>query len=209
MSSEARGGLWVVSAPSGAGKTTLVRALVERHANLVLSVSWTTRAPRPGERDGRDYRFIDRARFAAMRAAGEFLESATVFGNGYGTRAGDVERERAAGRGVVLEIDWQGARAVRAARPETVSIFILPPSRASLRARLAERGTDSEAVIARRMAAAAAEIAHWEEYDYVVVNEDFARARAELEAILAGRGEASRRTRADLADFAASLLAGN
>ncbi|MGH8273016.1 MAG: guanylate kinase [Gammaproteobacteria bacterium] len=207
MSNKGQGGLYVISAPSGAGKTSLVRALVARRPNLVLSVSWTTRAPRPGERDGRDYHFADAERFAAMCAAGEFLESATVFGNGYGTRAADVARLRAAGRGVVLEIDWQGARAVRATLPETVSVFILPPSRASLYARLAGRGTDSEAVIARRMAAAAAEIVHWDEYDYVIVNEDFARALDELDAVSGGAGDASRRGRPGLADFAADLLA--
>ncbi|MGH8161831.1 MAG: guanylate kinase [Gammaproteobacteria bacterium] len=201
-----QGGLYVISAPSGAGKTSLVRALVARRPNLVLSVSWTTRAPRPGERDGLDYRFVDPARFAAMRATGEFLESATVFGNSYGTRARDVARERAAGRDVVLEIDWQGARAVRAELPETVSVFILPPSRASLRARLAGRGTDSGSVIERRMAAAAAEMAHWAEFDYVIVNEDFARALDNLDDIFVGKGEGFRRGRPDLAAFAAGLL---
>ncbi|MGH8273641.1 MAG: guanylate kinase, partial [Gammaproteobacteria bacterium] len=165
------------------------------------------RAPRPGERDGHDYHVVDAERFAAMRAAGEFLENATVFGNGYGTRASDVARLRAAGRDVVLEIDWQGARAVRSKLPETVSVFILPPSRASLHARLAGRGTDSETVIARRMAAAAAEIAHWDEYDYVIVNEDFAHAREELDAVFDGAGAAFRRERPGLAEFAADLVA--
>lgn len=197
----------MVSAPSGAGKTTLLRALIARRPNLVFSVSWTTRAPRTGEHDGRDYHFVKAERFEAMRAAGEFLESATVFGHGYGTRAADVEELRTAGRDVVLEIDWQGARSVRRKEPEAVSVFILPPSRDILRERLADRGTDSEAVISRRMAAAANEIRHWNEYDYVVVNLDFARALQELEAVFEGRGENADRERAGLADFAATLLA--
>lgn len=208
MSSEARrGGLYVISAPSGTGKTSLLRALIARRPRLAFSVSYTTRRPRPGEADGRDYHFVAAARYAAMREAGEFLESATVFGNEYGTGAADVERLRAAGYDVVLEIDWQGARLVRARVPETVSIFILPPSRASLRARLTGRGTDSGAVIERRMAAAAAEIAHWKEYDYVIVNEDFERALEELQAIFDGAGEASRRARAGLDAFVKGLLA--
>jgi guanylate kinase len=212
MSSEAdkagdRGRLYVVSAPSGAGKTSLLRALIERRDSLVFSVSWTTRAPRAGEIDGRDYHFVATERFAAMRAAGEFLESATVFGHGYGTGAADVARLRDAGRDVMLEIDWQGARAVRERLPEAVSVFVLPPSRAVLRARLAGRATDSEAVIKQRMAAAANEMCHWGEYDYVIVNDDFARALADLEAIVEGHGEASRRERPALADFATGLLA--
>lgn len=202
-----RGGLFVVSAPSGAGKTSLLRTLIVRDPQLALSVSYTTRAPRAGERDHHDYHFIDRERFDAMRAAGAFLESAVVFGNGYGTGAADVERLRAAGRDVVLEIDWQGARQVRARVPETVSVFILPPSRAVLRQRLTGRGTDSEETIERRMQAAAAEMEHWGEYDYVVVNEDFERAVADLEAVLAGRGEALRAGRPALAGFARTLLA--
>lgn len=212
MSSEAskagaRGRLYVVSAPSGAGKTSLLRALIERRDSLVFSVSWTTRVPRAGEIDGRDYHFVNAGRFAAMRAAGEFLESAAVFGHGYGTGAADVARLRDAGRDVVLEIDWQGARAVRERVPETVSIFILPPSREVLRVRLSGRATDSEEVIEQRMDAATNEMSHWDEYDYVIVNDDFARALADLEAIVEGRGEASRRERPGLADFAAGLLA--
>lgn len=202
-----RGNLHVVSAPSGAGKTSLLRALIARRDSLVFSVSWTTRPPRAGERDGCDYHFVSSERFAAMREAGAFLESATVFGHGYGTGAADVETLRDAGRDVVLEIDWQGARAVRERVPEAVSIFILPPSREVLRARLAGRATDSEAVIAHRMAAATDEMRHWREYDYVVVNDDFARALNNLAAVFDGRGEASRRDRPNLAGFAAGLLA--
>src|SRR5690625_83297 len=167
-----RGRLYVVSAPSGAGKTSLLRALIERCDSLTFSVSWTTRPPRTGEMDGRDYHFVSAGRFAAMRAAGEFLESATVFGHSYGTGVAEVARLRDAGHDVVLEIDWQGARAVRGRIPETVSIFVLPPSREVLRARLAGRATDSESVIRRRMAAATNEMIHWNEYDFVIVNDD-------------------------------------
>lgn len=202
-----RGGLYIVSAPSGAGKTSLLRELIRRRGAVAFSISYTTRAPRPGERDGRDYHFVDRDRFDAMREAGEFLESALVFGNGYGTAAADVERLRDAGRDVVLEIDWQGANQVRERVREAVSVFVLPPSRGALRARLTGRGTDSEATIERRMAAAAAEMAHWREYDFVIVNDDFQRALGELEAIFAGRGTAARRERPGLAAFAEGLLA--
>jgi guanylate kinase len=205
--SSSRGGLYVVSAPSGAGKTSLLKALIARRPNLAVSVSYTTRPPRPGELDGRDYHFIDPVRFAEMRAQERFLESAEVFGNGYGTGADDVERLRRQGRDVVLEIDWQGARAVRERVPEAVTVFILPPSRATLRARLTGRGTDSEQAIARRLAAAAAEIEHWPEYDYIVVNDDFGRALGELEAVFAGRGETARRDRPGLAELVARLLA--
>jgi len=202
-----RGRLFVVSAPSGAGKTSLLKALIGRNAALMLSVSYTTRAPRPGEVDGRDYHFIDPERFEAMQAADAFLESARVFGNGYGTAAADVERARANGRDVVLEIDWQGARQVRRRVPETTSIFILPPSRDSLRARLTRRGTDSGRTIARRMAAATTEMAHWDEYDYVIVNDEFEHALADLAAVVAGGDAAEARTRTNLADFVAGLLA--
>lgn len=201
-----RGGLYILSAPSGAGKTSLLKALIAHRERLAFSVSYTTRSPRPGEVDGRDYHFVERARFEEMRRSGAFLESAWVFGNGYGTGAADVERLRAAGRDVVLEIDWQGARQVRGRVPEAVSIFILPPSRRILRARLTGRGTDSEATIERRMAAATEELAHWREYDYVIVNEDFERALGELEGVFAGRGEAVRRARPGLAEFADGLL---
>lgn len=205
--SNSRGGLYVVSAPSGAGKTSLLKALIARRPRLAVSVSYTTRPPRSGEVDGRDYRFVDAARFERMRAEGRFLESAEVFGNGYATGAEDVDRLRSEGRDVVLEIDWQGARAVRGRVPEAVTVFILPPSRETLRARLTGRATDSGQAIARRLAAAAAEIEHWPEYDYVIVNDDFDRALAELDAVFAGRGEAVRRDRPGLTEFAAGLLA--
>ncbi|HHQ41865.1 MAG TPA: guanylate kinase [Chromatiales bacterium] len=178
------GTLFIVSAPSGAGKTSLVKALVERDPRVVLSVSHTTRPPRPGERDGVDYHFVDGATFERMAAEGAFLEHAEVFGNRYGTARATVERELAADRDVILEIDWQGARQVRAAMPEAVSVFILPPSREALEERLRGRGQDDETVIARRMARAVDEMSHYDEYDYLVVNDVFETALEDLLAIV-------------------------
>ncbi len=178
------GTLFIVSAPSGAGKTSLVRALVEREPGVTLSVSHTTRPPRPGERDGVDYHFVDAATFERMVAEDAFLEHAEVFGNRYGTARATVERELEADRDVILEIDWQGARQVRAAMPGAVSVFILPPSREALEQRLRGRGQDDEAVIARRMARAVDEISHYDEYDYLVVNDVFETALEELRAIV-------------------------
>jgi guanylate kinase len=183
----ATGTLYIVSAPSGAGKTSLVRALVERTGDIVVSVSHTTRGQRPGERDGVNYHFTDPAAFEAMVAASAFLEHANVFGNRYGTARATVERELAAGRDVILEIDWQGARQIRGLLPETVSVFILPPSHAELERRLRGRGTDSEETIARRMNAAVAEMSHYQEYDFLVINDDFERAVADLQAIVRSR----------------------
>ena len=199
--------LYVIAAPSGAGKTSLVKALRAARANLAVSVSHTTRRQRPTEVDGRDYHFIDVPRFEQMVAAGAFLEHARVFDNYYGTGRGQLEAQLAAGRDVVLEIDWQGARQVRAALPGCVSIFILPPSRAALEQRLKGRGTDTPEVIARRLADAVADMSHWREFDYVVVNDRFEQAVAELAAILDGQGAGLRADRVDLADFAARLLA--
>jgi guanylate kinase len=199
--------LYVIAAPSGAGKTSLVKALLAARANLAVSVSHTTRRQRPTEVDGRDYHFIDAPRFEQMVAAGAFLEHARVFDNYYGTGRGQLEAQLAAGHDVVLEIDWQGARQVRAALPDCVSIFILPPSRAALEQRLKGRGTDTPEVIARRLADAVADMSHWREFDYVVVNDHFEQAVAELSAILDGQGAGLRADRADLADFAARLLA--
>lgn len=180
----AAGTLFVVSAPSGAGKTSLVKALLEATPGLTVSVSHTTRAPRPGESDGADYHFVDAARFDAMVEAGEFLEHARVFDNQYGTsRAAVVERLQA-GEDVILEIDWQGARQVRAMVPGCVGIFILPPSRQALEERLQGRGQDDAAVVARRMRDAEAEISHYAEFDYLVVNDDFDTALAELGAVV-------------------------
>jgi len=199
--------LWVISAPSGAGKTSLVRALRAARPQLAVSVSHTTRRQRPNEVDGRDYHFVDIPRFEHMVAAGAFLEHARVFDNYYGTGREQLEAQLAAGRDVILEIDWQGARQVRAALPGCGTIFVLPPSRAALEERLRGRGTDSAEVIARRLADAVTDMSHWREFDYVVVNDDFERAVAELGAILDGRGEAWRADRPELAPVAAALLA--
>jgi len=192
--SEGAGILFIVSAPSGAGKTSLVRALLERTAGLVLSVSHTTRAPRPGEVDGRDYHFVSPEAFERLAEAGAFLEQAEVFGNRYGTAEQGVRDQLAAGHDVILEIDWQGARQVRRRFPEAVSIFIAPPSIEALRERLAGRGQDDPEVIARRMAKARDELAHYVEYDYLVINDQFDQALGELGCIV--RAERVRLARA-------------
>lgn len=179
------GSLFIISAPSGAGKTSLVRALIERDARVRLSVSHTTRPPRPGERDGVDYHFVDEESFLALAKSGGFLEYAEVFGARYGTSVGEVDPWLERGIDVFLDIDWQGARQVRALRPEAVSIFVLPPSRQVLLERLNRRAQDTPEAIARRMAAARSEIAHHGEYDYLLINDDFAQALAGLEAIVA------------------------
>lgn len=201
------GRLLLIAAPSGAGKTSLVRELLRSHPNLRFSVSYTTRPRRPNEVDGRDYHFVDEAEFARMAAAGEFLEHARVFDYGYGTARRSVRAELNQGHDVLLEIDWQGAAQVRTAMPEALSIFILPPSRAELESRLRTRATDSEAVIQRRLRDAVGDMSHWREFAYVVVNDDFARALQELAEILAGRGSASRMDRPGLQSLVAALLA--
>ena len=174
------GHLYVISAPSGAGKTSLVKAMLAARPELAVSVSHTTRTPRPHEVDGRDYHFVSRAEFDRLVAAGAFLEHASVFDNQYGTGREQVLAQLDAGRSVLLEIDWQGARQVRSRFPECVSIFILPPSRAALEERLRSRRTDSDAVIARRLADAATDMSHCPEFDYAVVNDRFETAVAEL-----------------------------
>ena len=179
--------LYVVSAPSGAGKTSLLHALVDADRHLRLSTSHTTRAMRPGETDGEHYHFVDQASFEALIERDGFLEHARVFDNYYGTAKADVEREEALGHDVILEIDWQGARQVRAQRPDAVSIFILPPSQAALRERLSARGQDSEEVIDRRMREARDQMSHFDEYDYIVLNDDFDTALGELRAIFVAR----------------------
>jgi guanylate kinase len=198
--------LFVIAAPSGAGKTSLMRALLDRRPAVSFSVSCTTRAPRPHEQEGRDYHFIDRAEFERLIKADEFIEHADVFGNLYGTRRSTVDAALADGRDLILEIDWQGARQVRRRLPEAIQIFVLPPSRAELETRLRKRATDSPEVIARRLAESVSEMSHWQEFDFVIVNRDFDQALAELEAIFDGRGEASRRDRSGLAELVNQLL---
>ncbi len=193
-----RGHLYVIAAPSGAGKTSLLHALMSRRPTLSFSVSCTTRKPRDHEQDGRDYHFIDRAEMERLIAADEFVEHANVFGNLYGTRRSVVDAALAEGRDLILEIDWQGAKQVRERLPEAVQIFILPPSRAELEIRLRKRASDSEEAIARRLAESEIEMSHWQDFDYIVVNRDFEQALADLEDIFDGRGEASRRDRPGL-----------
>jgi guanylate kinase len=179
------GTLYILSAPSGAGKSSLLRALLDAMGGTVaVSVSHTTRKPRPGEINGRDYHFVDLATFQAMVDEGAFLEHARVFDNHYGTSRQVVEQQLSAGQDVVLEIDWQGARLVRKLMPESTGIFILPPSRETLRERLQGRGQDDPAVIERRMCDAISEMSHYHEYDYLVINDVFERALEDLSAIL-------------------------
>ncbi len=179
-----KGLLFIVSAPSGAGKSSLIRALLAEDAELHLSVSYTTRAPRPGEQNGREYHFVDHEAFERMRERGEFLESAEVHGNWYATSQTRIAQMRQGGRDVVLEIDWQGAQQVRRLFPDAIGIFILPPSLEELARRLVNRAQDSETVIARRLAAATAEISHAREFDYVIINKDFDDARRDLAAVV-------------------------
>lgn len=176
--------LYMVSAPSGAGKTTLVKGLLEQDAAVRLSVSYTTRPPREGEQDGVAYHFTDVSHFLALREAGEFLEWAEVHGNYYATSRSWLEQELAAGRDVLLEIDWQGAQQVRRLFPDAVSIFVMPPSFSVLEARLRGRGKDSEEVIARRLAAAENEMRRVNEFDYVIINNDLQEALADLCAVV-------------------------
>ncbi|MBL8201121.1 MAG: guanylate kinase [Chromatiales bacterium] len=182
-----RGTLLVLSAPSGAGKTTLVKALLARDPSLRFSISYTTRPPRPGETDGKDYCFVDRERFRQMVAAGEFLEHAEVFGNFYGTSKAQVEALIAAGHDVLLEIDWQGARQIRANAPACRTVFIMPPSVTELDRRLRTRATDSDEVIRRRLGQALDDMSHWAEFDFVVVNEVLDDAVDGLVGVLQGR----------------------
>jgi guanylate kinase len=179
-----KGNVFIVCAPSGAGKTSLVRELLARDPNVRLSVSHTTRAPRPGEQGGRHYHFVTRPVFQAMLERAEFLESAEVHGNLYGTSQAWIEVHRGQGHDIVLEIDWQGAQQVRKVIPEAIGIFILPPSLEVLRQRLMARRQDSAAVIERRLKAARGEIAHLEEFDYVIINNNFDEAVGDLASIV-------------------------
>ncbi len=175
----------VLSSPSGAGKTTIAGRLLEREKGLTMSVSATTRPPRPGETDGKDYRFVDEEAFERMVGAGEFLEHARVFGNRYGTPRQPVEAALAAGRDVLFDVDWQGTQQLSAnARDDVVSVFILPPSTAELEKRLRERAQDSPEVVRARMSTAASEMSHWREYQYIIVNRDVEKSVASVQAIL-------------------------
>jgi len=200
------GRLYVVAAPSGAGKTSLVKALMQREPRLRFSVSYTTRPPRPNEVDGRDYHFVTQSRFQEMVERHEFLEYARVFDNFYGTGLGAVQSALDGGQLLLLEIDWQGARQVRARVPAAHSIFILPPTRRALEERLRARSTDSDEVIQRRLADAATDLTHWSEFDYVVVNDQFERALNDLVAIVDERGDALAAKRPEVARFVAGLL---
>jgi len=198
--------LFVISAPSGAGKTSLVKALCQRLPELRVSTSHTTRPMRPNEQEGREYYFVTNPQFDRLVAEQAFLEHARVFDHQYGTSRQQLEDKLAADHDVVLEIDWQGARQVRAALPGCRTIFILPPSRQALRQRLTDRRTDSEAVIERRLADAVSDMSHYREFDYVVVNDDFQHAVSELAAIVRGHGEALRAERPELSPVLANLL---
>lgn len=178
------GNLFIISAPSGAGKTSLVHALLNINPHIDLSVSYTTRDPRPGEQNGKDYHFVSRDTFLAMAQRGEFLESAEVYGNFYGTSQTWIRQANTDGRDVLLEIDWQGAAQVRRLFPESISIFILPPSREALEQRLKGRGKDNAAVIAKRMAAVSADVAHVAEFNYVIINDNLDVALHELSAVI-------------------------
>ncbi len=183
-STASAGHLFMVTAPSGAGKSSLVKALLEHDSEIELSISHTTRAPRPGEVNGREYHFISVAEFEERKAHGEFLESALVHGNYYGTSRVWIEQRMAAGKDVLLEIDWQGARQVREQFADTIGIFILPPSIDALEARLHKRGTDSEATITRRLMGAGAEIAHAPEFEFVIINDSFDVALSQLISVV-------------------------
>jgi guanylate kinase len=200
------GRLYVVAAPSGAGKTSLVKALMEREPRIQFSVSYTTRRPRPNEIPGRDYHFVSHERFQEMLANHEFLEHAQVFDNCYGTGVRTVEEALSNGEQLLLEIDWQGARQVRARIPEAMSIFILPPSRAALEQRLKGRSTDSDEVIQRRLRDAAHDLDHWREFDYAVINDRFEQAIEDLRAIVENRGGHLQAARPEVVQLAARLV---
>lgn len=179
-----KGSLFIVAAPSGAGKTSLVNGLLDSMANVKISISHTTRSPRPGEIDGVDYFFIEPEQFLQRVEAGDFLEHAQVFGNDYGTSGHWVVEQLVAGYDVILEIDWQGARQVRQQMPDAVGVFVLPPSKAILKERLQKRGQDQPDVIEHRMTQATEEMSHYCEYEYLIINDDFDRALSELKLVI-------------------------
>lgn len=202
-----RGRLWVISAPSGAGKTSLVRALLERDPALKFSISYTTRPKRISETDGKDYFFVEEPRFLAMVDQDAFLEHARVFDYWYGTSLEHVEQLLDRGHSVLLEIDWQGARQVRKRAPQSSSIFILPPNVPELERRLRARGTDAEAVIQRRLRDSLSDLTHWNEFDHAVINDDFQSALGRLAAIVAGRGRGQRTDSAPVRAAVETILA--
>ncbi len=201
-----RGLLFIMSSPSGAGKTTLSRKLLEHDHGIAMSISVTTRTPRPGEVNGRDYHFIDKPRFEAMIKAGDLLEWANVFGNLYGTPKAPVDDALAHGKDVLFDIDWQGTQQIaQVMKEDLVRVFILPPSVEELRQRLIKRAQDSSAVVAKRMAEASREISHWPEYDYVVVNDDIAQSHRQITAILTAE-RLRRRRQLGLTEFVRQML---
>ena len=200
------GTLYIISAPSGGGKTSLVNALLESVSNLEVSISYTTRAPRPGEKEGVDYHFVDEAQFKQLKKERAFLEDATVFGHYYGTSVAWVTKKIEAGIDIILEIDWQGARQIREKMPESIGIFIIPPSWETLEKRLRLRAQDEETVIKKRMADAKAELEHFDEYDYLILNDNFSNALADLNAILRVRRLRSGIQKRELAPLLEDLL---
>ena len=200
------GNLYIIAAPSGAGKTSLVRALLAQEPSARFSISYTTRKQRPTEQHGRDYFFVDKPNFENMVAAGEFLEHAQVFDNYYGTSKSQVKELLAQGANVILEIDWQGAQQIRKVLPDCRGIFILPPSREELERRLRGRATDIEEVIQRRLREAVSDMSHWNEFDYVVVNNDLEKALSELKSIVQRKGESLRSNRVELKPLIKALV---
>jgi guanylate kinase len=200
------GTLYIISAASGAGKTTLVSAVLEQVDDLEVSVSHTTRAPREGEVDGVNYHFVDKHTFEAMVEDSEFIEYATVFGNMYGTSRQHIQEQLLKGKDVILEIDWQGARQIRQLMPDCKSVYIVPPSTEALRERLTSRGKDDEEIIARRMQEAISEMSHYVEFDYLIINDDFDEARDNLAAIIRGNRMLHEHQQKKHADLLARLL---
>ncbi len=200
------GTLYIISAASGAGKTTLVSAVLEQVDDLEVSVSHTTRAPREGEVDGVNYHFVDKRSFEAMVQDSEFIEYATVFGNMYGTSRQHIQEQLLKGKDVILEIDWQGARQIRQLMPDCKSVYIVPPSTEALRERLTSRGKDDEEIIARRMQEAISEMSHYVEFDYLIINDDFDEARDNLAAIIRGNRMLHEHQQQKHADLLARLL---
>ena len=204
-----KGTLFVISAASGAGKTSLVKSVLQHVSDIEVSVSHTTRAPREGEVDGVDYHFVDKETFQAMVNGSEFIESATVFGNMYGTSRQHIQEQLVKGKDVILEIDWQGARQIRQLMNDCRTIYVVPPSVAALRERLTSRGQDDEAVINQRMQEAINEMSHYVEFDYLIINDDFDEARDNLAAIIKGNRMLHEHQQQKHADLLAKLLSGS